>query len=114
MQEKNLLRIALLITLLGLLLLFFYTQSVDLETVETLETAEVEKEVEMEGVISQLSVQDKVIFLKLEGKQTITSDIILFSSKPVYLQEGQHVSISGQVEEYLGKKESIADEIIVR
>jgi DNA/RNA endonuclease YhcR with UshA esterase domain len=57
---------------------------------------------------------DNVVFIELEGKQVIKSDVILFPDEDLYLQEGNYVEIKGTIEEYNNQKEVIANEIVLK
>ena len=114
MQEKTLIRLSLIITVLGLSFLFVYGQSLDLETAADLETSTTSEKVAMKGTVKNLKVTDKAVFFELEGEKIVSSDIILFPDSSIYLREGDHVELTGQVEEYKGKKELIAEKVVLR
>ena len=40
-------------------------------------------------------------------------DVVVFNDEEIYLKKGDYVEISGEVEEYKGKKEIIASEITI-
>lgn len=112
MQEKTLLRISLVITIIGLVFLFFYTQEYEIPKVTSLETIPPEEKVMVQGVIKKMSTSEKTIFMEISGQQLITMDVIAFPEEEPYLQEGDDVKIQGTVETYKGKKEIIADKIV--
>jgi len=107
-------RLSLIITVLGLSFLFVYAQAVDLEYTPELETASESEKVAMKGTVKNLKVTDKAIFFQLEGEKIVKTDIILFPDRSIYLREGDHVELSGQVEDYNGKKEVIAEKIVLK
>ena len=109
MDEKTLLKIALVATLVGLCFLFFYSEELELNVVENIEETSQEEIVKVRGVVKKLNVQEKVIFLEIltDNDETITA--ILFSSEDVYLNEGNYVEVVGEVEEYQGKKEILTN-----
>ena len=114
MQEKTLVRLALIITLLGLSFLFVYTQNLDLESTTDLENRIDSEKVAMRGTVKNLKVTDKAVFFELEGEKIVYTDVILFPDSSIYLREGDHVELTGQVEEYKGEKEVIAEKIVLR
>ena len=114
MKEATILKIAVVITIIGLLFLFFYTENVNLEAVERIDTALPEETVKMSGTVSRLTVKENVVFITLEGQRTETVDVVLFPDHTLYLNEGDHVEIMGTVEEYKGKKEVIASSIVLK
>lgn len=114
MQEKSLVRISLIVTILGLSFLLIYAQSVDLEPTPDLETHTVSEKVAMKGTVKNLRVTDKAIFFELEGEKIVHTEVILFPDSSMYLREGDHVELTGQVEEYKGEKEVIAEKIVLK
>ena len=114
MQEKQLIKISLIVASIGLLILLFFADSFELVAVNNIENIENEQEVKLKGVITRLTQLDKVVFIELEGQQAIKSDVILFPNEELYLQEGNYVEIIGTIEEYNNKKEVIANEIILK
>jgi len=114
MQEKILIRVSLLVTILGLSFLFVYAQTLDLTPQQDLEDFSSPEKVMMKGTVHQLTVTDNAVFFKLEGEKIVHTDIILFPEESIYLREGDHVELTGQVEEYKGEKEIIAESIILK
>lgn len=111
MQEKTLIKISLMVTIVGLTFLFVYGQTLDLEFAPDLETSTTTEKVAMKGTVKNLKVTDKAVFFELEGEKIVQTDVVLFADSSVYLREGDHVELTGQVEEYKGKKELIAEKI---
>ena len=112
MQEKNILKVSLIVVLIGLAFLFFYAEEIDLKAINNVDESNAGETVKLTGTITKLSTSDKVAFIELEGQQVIKTDVILFSSENIYLQEGDYVEISGTVEEYNNEKEIIANKIV--
>jgi aspartyl/asparaginyl-tRNA synthetase len=114
MEEKQLVKISLIVTIVGLLILLFFADSFELTAINKIDDVENEQEVKLLGKITKLTKLDKVIFIELEGEQVVKSDVILFPDSEIYLQEGNYVEITGTIEEYNNKKEVIANEIILK
>lgn len=114
MQEKALVRISLLVAVLGLSFLFVYAQSFEFSLKPDVDHALPAEKVLMKGTVKNLKVTDKAVFFELEGERVITTDIILFPESSIYLHDGDYVELSGQVEEYKGEKEVVADEIVLK
>jgi transcriptional antiterminator len=114
MKESTILKLALLLTVIGLLFLFFYTENVNLEAVERIDTALPEETVKMVGLITKLTVKENVVFITLEGQRTEKVDVVLFPDHELFLNEGDYIEILGTVEEYKGKKEIIASSITLK
>ena len=114
MQEKQLIKTSLIVASVGLLILLFFADSFELVAINNIENIENEQEVKLQGVITRLTQLEKVVFIELEGKQVVKSDVILFPDEDLYLQEGNYVEITGTIEEYNNKKEVIANEIVLK
>ena len=112
MQEKDLLKVSLVVMLLGLGFLFFYSEELELGPIDSLDAVQAEDTVKVKGEITRMTVKDKVIFLNVLIENDEQASIILFSDEEVFLKEGDFVEITGEVEEYQGKKEVIANEIV--
>jgi DNA/RNA endonuclease YhcR with UshA esterase domain len=113
MQEKSLFKISFIIVTLGLVFLFFYSSNLNLNAIESIETAIVEETVKINGVISRISNHENVVFLVVEGQKTETMEIVVFNEN-LYLKQGDQVEITGQIEEYKGKKEIIASSVALK
>lgn len=114
MQEKTLVRLSLIITVLGLSFLFVYAQTLDLKLASEVETTSTSEKVAMKGTVKNLKVTDKAVFFELEGEKVVHTDVILFPESSIYLREGDHIELTGQVEEYKGEKEVIAEKIVLK
>ena len=114
MKEQNILKLAILVALLGLGFLLLYSGEVDLQSVERIDSTLPEENVVIKGIVNRVSMQDKVIFLEIEGQRAETVDVVLFASEEIYLKKGDSVEVSGTVEEYEGKKEVIANNIVLK
>lgn len=112
MNQKNLLRVSLAVTLLGLVFLFFYAGQFDLRTVENINLPE--EKVQLAGTIKSLSMKDKVAFMEVEGEKIETIPVVLFTPEELFLKTGDYVEIVGTMEEYKGKKEVIASSVVVK
>ncbi|MEK6863546.1 MAG: hypothetical protein AABW53_02515 [Nanoarchaeota archaeon] len=114
MQEKTILKISYLTLIIGLAFLFFYSQSFDFSLSSDPAALKSTEKVLMKGQVKNLKVTDKAVFFELEGEKVITTDVILFPENSIYLQEGDYVEINGQMEEYKGEDELVADKIILK
>ena len=113
MEEKTIWKVSLLTVLLGLTILYFYTEKVELKSNIDLSEIPIDQEVKIRGEITSLRIHEKVIFLEITGERVETVDIVLFNDQDLFLEEGNYVEIEGRVEEYNGKKEIIADKIVL-
>ncbi len=114
MNEKIILKISLIIVVLGLVFLTFYSDGVELKAVERIDSALPEQEIKLKGIINRLTTTEKVSFIELEGQKVEKTKVILFPDGDIYLKEGDYVELSGTVEEYQGEKEVIANKVTVK
>ena len=114
MKEKTIMKVAIVAVVIGLIFLLVYSEEVEIEQVERIDSAVPEEIVELHGKVTRVSQYEKVVFVTVEGYVKQTTEVILFSDHEVYLKEGDSVEIQGTVEEYEGKKEVIANSITIR
>ncbi len=112
MEEKTLFVVSLVIAVLGLLFLFFYAEEVDIRSVGQLDTALPQEQVLVQGIVTRMGGNDKVLFLEIAGERVENIEVIVFKEEDIYLQEGDYVEITGTVEEYQGKKEVVASTVV--
>ncbi len=66
------------------------------------------------GIVEQVSVNDKVTFLKLSALTEQQLVVIVFNDQDLFVHPGDTVEVLGQMEVYNGKSEIIASEITVK
>ncbi|MFH1276599.1 MAG: OB-fold nucleic acid binding domain-containing protein [Candidatus Woesearchaeota archaeon] len=114
MNEKLIFKISLILTISGLIFLFFYAENLPETINNNLESQQNEQTIKIEGNIDQIRVTEKAVFLEVAGQRTETMQIIFFPNEEPFLKAGDHVEVTGKVEEYLGKKEVIADQVVIK
>ena len=112
MKESTIFKISIFCIIIGLLFLLFYAEEVDLGLVGSIETVGVEETVMIKGEITRISQHEKVIFVEVEGYTASTTKVIVFNDENIFLEKGDHVELTGVVEQYEGKKEVIANKIV--
>ena len=113
MNEKTIVRFSLLMILIGLGFLYLYADELELPALENLDSHPLQEKVRMHGTITSLQKSQKALFLQVQGERIETMDIIFFPQEEPFLKEGDKVEVVGQVEEYQGKKEIVADKVIL-
>ena len=110
MNEKSLLKLALLISVIGLILLFIISKNIEINdtTIEKITNEEIEGDVVIKGTIKEINSRGSATFLVISQESEI--EVIVFSNN-VNLSKGDNVKITGQVSEYKNQKEIIADKI---
>jgi hypothetical protein len=91
MQESTLLKISLLSALIGILALFFISQTMQFPESPLLEE---DQSYTVQGTIRRITQLDKVTFLEIEKEDELT--IVLFKDYPVDLHSGDYVEAIGK------------------
>ena len=112
MKEKTLLKIAITCAIVGVIVLYYFSENINVEekTIEKITLADVDKDVRIKGTVERITEKEKIAILSIAQPKTIT--VILFKDKNITdLQQGDNVYITGSVQEFEGKPEIIADEV---
>ena len=113
MQEKTVLKTALIISLLGLLVLYMFSDNVQLKekNIEKITLDNKDEFVKVRGIVSKVIDTEKVTIMEITQPQQITVVLFKNENKTMPIQEGNQVEIFGKVDEYEGKLEIIADRL---
>ena len=115
MKEQTLLKIALITSLLGLLILYLISGNIELKekNIEKITIENKDEFVKLSGIVSNLVNSEKVMILEITQPQEIT--VVLFKNKnnTFNINKGNEVEIFGKVDEYNGKMEIIAERVRV-
>jgi aspartyl/asparaginyl-tRNA synthetase len=113
MREKTLFKIALVCSFLGLIGLYFVSENIliDRISISDVEKEELGKKINIIGKIERVTNSDKVVFLEISEIKTEKISVILFKDRDVELNEGSYIEIEGEIDDYNGKREIIANSI---
>ncbi len=113
MKERSLLKIALASSLIGLLALFFVSSNIEIEEkgLSELDDLNLDQDVSIKGVVSSVRDLDKIMILDIAQPQTV--NVMLFKDGNISISKGDFVELNGELKEYNGKKEIIANQIDV-
>lgn len=114
MQEKTILKVSIIVSILGLCFLFIYSSQLDLAVIADLDSIGAKENVHLQGKINIVRVTEKATFLEVEGEKVMITDIIFFPEENIPLHEGDYVEVFGTVEEYKGKKEVVASKVVLK
>ena len=111
MHDKTLLKIAITFSIIGLIVLFFISDKIEVDeiTIDRLDEMEIGNTVKIKGYVENVNNLEKVAFLKIAQEKTETVSIILFKEENISLEPGDYVEVVGEVEEYEGEKEIIGN-----
>jgi len=115
MKEKNLLKIALICSLLGLLILYLVSNNIEIKekNIEKITLDNKDEFVNIKGTISNIVNTEKVTIIKILQPQEITVVLFKNENKTTTIQQGNEIEVIGKVDEYEGKIEIIADRVRV-
>ncbi|MBI2124628.1 OB-fold nucleic acid binding domain-containing protein [Candidatus Pacearchaeota archaeon] len=112
MKETTLLKTALICSLLGLVILYFISAKIDVKDYNAgILNKNIGDDVKLTGKITKISQSENVAFLEVSYESPIT--IVLFTDKNVSLEANDSIEIIGEVQEYKGKNEIIAQKVRV-
>ncbi len=109
MEDKTLLKIALLSSLTGIIILFLILEFSDIELVNINEISDehMDEKIRIQGRITRITHIGETTFIEISQECTIKG--VVFDN--ISLKENMFVEIIGTVDEYNGEKEMIIDEI---
>lgn len=115
MKEKTLLKIALISGIIGLVILFLVSDNLEIKEkdIDKINKANVEEDVKLIGTISKMTQLEKVAFIELQQPATMTVIVFKAKNKNLSLYEGDNIEIIGEIDEYEGELEVIAQRIRV-
>jgi len=115
MQEKTLLKIALIMSLLGLLILYLISDNIEIKekNIEKITLDNKDEFVKLRGIVSKVIDTERVTIMEIMQPQEITVVLFKNENKTMPIQKGNEVEIFGKVDEYEGKLEIIADRLRV-
>ncbi|MBW3022655.1 hypothetical protein KY308_00945 [Candidatus Woesearchaeota archaeon] len=108
MEEKKLLKLALICSLLGTALLYFISTTIEQEQ-KPFSFIEDEEYSVISGEISKINTYGNVSFITLYQKMPV--DVIIIGENYLDLKQGNTIEVRGTKQDYEGKKEFVADEI---
>lgn len=114
MNERTILKISLILVILGLIFLYGYADGFNFKAIESYDSLQLEKQVELSGIVSRVSQTEKVTFLELSAQKKETLTVVVFNQENMFIKEGDYVELVGTVEDYNGKMEIIANQIEIK
>ena len=114
MQEKTLLKIALITSLVGILILLIILDKIDVSSsnINAINKTLNNKQAKIKGEITRITETPGLYIINVKDN-TGNIDVIVFKEEKLELEKGDIVQIEGQVTEYQGKMEVIAKKVIL-
>lgn len=113
MKEQTLVKIAAGTMIIGFLLLLLLASDQAPPSPASWDQASLEQPIIIQGIVSRATPHDKVFFLRIGGQRYEEMDVVFFPKEDIFIQEGDMIQVSGTMTEYQGKKEIVAQEVIL-
>ena len=115
MKEKNLLKIALICSVVGILILFIVSQNISVEekTISRITFEDMDKKVKIKGFVENVIDTEKVVIINVVQPQNM--DVVLFKeeNETIDVKKDDLIEVIGKVEEYKGELEVIGQRVRV-
>ena len=113
MKETTLLKIALICSLFGLVALYFISTKIEVKDYKpSILNKNIGEDVKLLGKITKITDRGNVVFIEVNQQSPIT--VVLFTDDDnLKLNNGDNIDVIGEVQEYNGKNEIIAQKIRV-
>lgn len=114
MEEKTLLKIALICSIIGILIIFIFADRLEpsLINISDISKSFIDQEVKIQGVIISSRVTSSTVMLDVKDDTGIIK-IILFDDESFDADKGQIVKVLGSVKEYNGVLEIESKKILL-
>jgi len=115
MKDSTLLKISLCCSLLGILIILFIVENIEIpeSNISNITKADLEKTVLISGRINYIT-ETPGLFIIMLGDQTGNITAIVFKEENISLEKGQIIQVEGQVIEYQNKLEIQAELIKIK
>ena len=109
MDERILLKIALISSIIGLMALFFIAQRIEITQTQIHSIDQTGQDVLIKGVVTRLTDKEGLMFLEVTMPEKIS--VVMFKNNVIDVEKGDAVEIRGKTQEFQGQKEIVADEV---
>ena len=110
MKENTLLKIALICSIVGLVVLYFISSKIEIGDYKpSLLNKNVGDDVKLEGTITKITAKGNVVFIELKQENKV--NIVMFTDSNTEIKEGNVIEIIGKVQQYNSQNEIIANKI---
>ncbi|MFH1850157.1 MAG: OB-fold nucleic acid binding domain-containing protein [archaeon] len=114
MNEKTLLRVSLFSAIAGIIALFVMSEMTEYPVADLsdIDISLLGRSVRTRGIVSGIIESEKTMIIELSG-QGKTIGVFLFKDGPTTIPIGSQIDVTGEITEYNGRPEIIAEEIRV-
>jgi len=111
MNDSYILKIALICSIIGLIALYFVSNSINPELLNPTTNFEEKEFVYLNGTIHKISDGNGAYYIKVIYSSE--ADVVAFSKENLEFKEGDKIEIIGKTDSFNGKRQIIADKIKV-
>ena len=113
MNEKRLLKITLICSLIGLFILFIFSENISIseKDISKIEDEGIGDDVKIIGKVSKVTNTDKIAFLEIYQEKIEKITVVLFKNQNISLMPGMKVEVVGSIEDYNGENEIIGNRV---
>jgi DNA/RNA endonuclease YhcR with UshA esterase domain len=113
MKESTLLKISLISSLVGLVILLIFSKSIDVNenTISEIDQNDADSAIRINGVVTDVQVRNSTTIINVAQLDKI--GVFVFNSN-LSLIKGDYIEVTGKMQEYNGKKSLIADKIVLK
>jgi len=113
MDDKTLLRIALVCSLLGIFILYLVSDNINVDerSISKINKDNVDEYVKIKGKVSKITDLEKVMFIEVIQPSSMT--VVVFKEENISLNEDDYIEVIGKTEDYEGEMEVIAHRVRV-
>ena len=107
MNERALLKISLIGSIIGIIILFILSSFTELEEnqISNLE----DDNVKVKGIITKITDRETIMIIEIAQQNKI--EAIIFKEENISLEKGDEIEITGSTDEYEGRQQIIVDKI---
>jgi len=100
MNERNLIKISLIFSLIGIFCLYLIAETIDVPS-SKIKDVDKDEFVKIRGIVDKVVDKEKVMFVSLIQPEEI--EVVLFKEEFLDIQEGDYIEVTGMSEEYDGE-----------
>jgi len=109
MKEKTLLKVALISTITGIFLLYTISENIKLEEKGIFEAKQMQDgKVRIRGLVENIIHKEDLTIITISKQESI--DVVVFEN--IDFEKGTELDVTGEIKDYNGKKEIVAEEIV--
>jgi len=113
MKESTLVKISIICSLTGLIILYFISAKIEVKDYKPdLQNKNIGQDVKLKGIVAKITDKGDVVFIEVSQENPV--NVVIFTNNGnIKLKNGDSIEVIGKVQEYNGKDEIIAQKIRV-